>query len=156
MSDNRCRCLIDCLLIMAGACLGFGGLWRMMSYPAQDGGLLKGIEYDMFFLVCAQSGGGRSNINTKLWSPKWVIHLYISYIMRVLKWFEIGVLKTEIVKLVMNFVTFIMRITWSYPLYNKIAQLDTSPMHIRPLKPIRGLCYKPMTTTHDLCSVITM
>ena len=57
MSDNRCRCLIGCFLIIPGVGLGFGVLWLKMSCPAQDGGLPKGIKYYILYLACTRSGG---------------------------------------------------------------------------------------------------
>ena len=55
--DNRCRCLVDCFLIMPGACLGLGGLGLKLSRPAQGGGLSKGVKYYILYLVCAGSSG---------------------------------------------------------------------------------------------------
>jgi hypothetical protein len=63
MSDNRCRCLIDCVLIMSGACLGFGGLWLKMCCPAQDEGLSKGLKYYILYLACAGSCGDAQTQN---------------------------------------------------------------------------------------------
>ena len=67
MSDDRCCCLIGGFLIMAEVCLAFSGLWFMMSYGAQDGGLPKGKKYYILYLACARFGGDTLNSCAVQW-----------------------------------------------------------------------------------------
>ena len=67
VSDDRCCCLIGGFLIMAEVCLAFSGLWFMMSYGAQDGGLPKGKKYYILYLACARFGGDTLNSCAVQW-----------------------------------------------------------------------------------------